>query len=186
MRTLVKLTNAGYYADFVFYPLLLLVLAGVALDHDTPVHWLVWLLLFGAGLGGWTLLEYWLHRILFHRVLPFRTLHELHHATPTEKIGTPTWLTASLIGVCVLLPLWREAGFNMASGLTSGLVAGYLWYVTVHHADHHWRSRPGSYLYRAKRRHAWHHHADYPCCFGVTTRLWDRVFHTKPLGTALR
>lgn len=178
MSTFVRLSKAGYYADFVFYPILLLLLAGTAIGRDTPVHWFIWLSLFGIGVATWTLLEYWLHRIVFHHLVPFRKLHDLHHNLPTAKIGTPTWVTAVLICGGLLLPLWREGGFNLASGLTAGLAAGYLWYVTVHHAVHHWRVRSGSYLHRATQRHARHHHASYPCCFGVTSMLWDRVFHT--------
>lgn len=178
MSTFVRLTKAGYYADFVFYPGLLLVLAGVALDRDTFARFCLWALFCGAGLAAWTLLEYWLHRLLFHRVFPFRKLHEMHHAAPTAKIGTPTWVTGGLVCGCVLLPLGWELGFNLASGFTAGLAAGYLWYVSMHHAAHHWRARPGGYLHAAKLRHAWHHHAHYPCCFGVTTAFWDRVFRT--------
>lgn len=179
MTTLVRLSKAGYYADFVFYPVLLLLLAGAAVDHDSPVHWLIWLLLCATGIATWTLIEYWLHRVVFHHVVPFRGFHDLHHDAPTAKIGTPTWVTASLICGGMLLPLWREGGFNLASGLTSGLVAGYLWYVTAHHAAHHWRAHPDSYLYRVKQHHAIHHHAGYPCYFGVTTLFWDRVFGTS-------
>jgi sterol desaturase/sphingolipid hydroxylase (fatty acid hydroxylase superfamily) len=178
MNTFVRLSKTGYYADFVFYPMLLLLLAGVAAHRDTPVHWLIWLLLCGVGIASWTLIEYWLHRIVFHHAVPFRRLHDLHHNAPTAKIGTPTWVTASLICGGMLLPLWREDGFNIASGLTSGLAAGYLWYVTVHHAVHHWRTQPGSYLHAVKRWHAKHHHATYPCHFGVTTIFWDLVFKT--------
>jgi sterol desaturase/sphingolipid hydroxylase (fatty acid hydroxylase superfamily) len=176
MTTFVRLTKAGYYADFVFYPILLLLLAGIAVDRDTLTRLFVWAAFFGIGLAAWTLLEYWLHRILFHWVFPFRVLHDMHHAAPTAKIGTPTWVTGSVICGCLLLG-W-EAGFNLASGLTAGLAAGYLWYVSMHHAAHHWRSRPGTYLHTAKLRHASHHHARYPCCFGVTTAFWDRVFRT--------
>ncbi|HEX6550186.1 MAG TPA: sterol desaturase family protein [Gammaproteobacteria bacterium] len=178
MSAFVRLSNAGYYADFVFYPILLLLLAGAAMGHDTLARGLIWLAFFSAGIVIWTLLEYWLHRLVFHHLVPVRKLHDLHHTLPTAKIGTPTWVTASLICGGMLVPLWWNDGFNLASGLTAGLAAGYLWYVTVHHATHHWRTRQGSYLHRAKQRHAKHHHAEYPCCFGVTTACWDKVFGT--------
>ena len=178
MNNFVRLSKVGYYADFVFYPILLLLLAGVAIVRDTWTHWLIWVSLCILGIAIWTLLEYGLHRIVFHHFLVIRNLHDLHHSMPTANIGTPTWLTGSLICGCLLLPLWLVAGFNFACGLTSGLAAGYLWYVTVHHATHHWRTRRYSYLYWAKRRHAIHHHAQYPCNFGVTTMYWDRIFHT--------
>jgi hypothetical protein len=176
MNTFVRLSKAGYYADFVFYPILLLLLAGAAMGSASSAQRLIWVCACAAGIAIWTLLEYGLHRIVLHHVWPFRELHALHHAMPTAMIGTPTWLTATLMCGCVFLPLWWSAGLNLASGLTSGLVLGYLWYVLVHHAVHHWRARPGSYLHRAKRRHAEHHHARHPCHFGVTTAYWDRIF----------
>jgi len=178
MNTFVRLTKAGYYADFVFYPIFLLTLAGVAIARDTPAAWLLWVLLCLIGVAIWTLLEYGLHRVALHHIVLIRKLHDLHHAMPTAKIGTPTWVTGALICGFLLLPLWREAGFNLASGLTCGLAAGYLWYVTVHHATHNWRTHPNSYLHRAKRRHATHHHSQQPCNFGVTTVFWDHIFRT--------
>jgi len=176
MNTFVRLSKTGYYADFVFYPLVVLLLGGAAMESATPVQRLIWFCWCLTGIAIWTLLEYGFHRILLHHVRPFRDMHALHHAMPTAMIGTPTWLTAILICGCMLLPLWLTTGFNLASGLTSGLIIGYLWYVLVHHAVHHWRARSGSYLYRAKCRHAEHHHAHYPCNFGVTTAFWDRIF----------
>jgi sterol desaturase/sphingolipid hydroxylase (fatty acid hydroxylase superfamily) len=179
MYTFVRLSKAGYYADFVFYPLVLLLLGGMTLENETVSQMLIWAGLCVLGLALWTLIEYFLHRIILHQVWPFRELHALHHTTPTAMIGTPTWLTAVLICGIVLVPLWWSAGFNLASGLTSGLILGYLWYTLVHHAVHHWRTRPGSYLHQAKRRHAVHHHSRYPCNFGVTTAFWDRIFPSQ-------
>ena len=63
---------------------------------------------------------------------------------------------------------------------TAGMVTGYLWYVFVHYATHHFRPRRGTYLYRARVRHARHHHLSDDGNFGVTTAFWDHVF-----GTAL-
>jgi len=176
MTTFVRLSKTSYYADFVFYPILLLLLGGGTIENVTPAQRLIWAGACVTGIALWTLLEYGLHRIILHHARPFRDLHALHHAKPTAMIGTPTWLSAVLICVCALLPLWWIIGFNLASGLTCGLIFGYLWYVLVHHAVHHWRTRPGSYLYRAKCRHAEHHHAALPCHFGVTTGYWDRIF----------
>jgi len=176
MNSLVHLSKTSYYADFVIYPLVLMLLGGVAMNTATPEQRLIWVCVCLAGIVLWTLLEYGFHRILLHRVWPFKVMHALHHARPTAMIGTPVWLTAALICGCVLLPLWWQIGFNLASGMTSGLIIGYFWYVLVHHAVHHWHVRPGSYLHRVKRRHAVHHFARSPCNFGVTTAFWDRVF----------
>ena len=88
----------------------------------------------------------------------------------------------SWIVVGALFPLWWGTGFDFASGITAGLMLGYIWYVGLHHLLHHWRIRPGSYLYHWKRRHALHHYARRPCNFGVTTQFWDRVFGTAHPG----
>lgn len=176
-----RLSKAGYYADFFIYPLLLLPLGTALLCDSTPQQKIVWALACLLGIVGFTLLEYVMHRMVLHHVRPFRSMHELHHANPTAMIGTPTWLSAALIGGGVLAPLWWQAGWNVSSGVTFGLVLGYLWYVLVHHAIHRWPSSDGSYLHRVKRRHIQHHHARYPCNFGVTSNYWDRFFNSARL-----
>jgi sterol desaturase/sphingolipid hydroxylase (fatty acid hydroxylase superfamily) len=71
-------------------------------------------------------------------------------------------------------------GFSLGIAATTGIATGYLWYVFVHYSTHHWRPRRNSYLYRARLRHACHHHLSRSGNFGVTTSAWDHVF-----GTAL-
>jgi len=171
------LSKAGYYADFVVFPLLLLLL-GAALWGATPHQELVWAGACAAGMAGYSLLEYCLHRFVLHHVPPFRRMHDLHHASPTAMVGTPTYYTSAFAGG-VFLALYWTAGWAVAAGLTFGLVLGYLWYGLVHHAVHHWSARKGSYLYQLKRRHSQHHHVPQPCNFGVTTALWDRLLGTE-------
>jgi len=174
----VHLSKIGYYADFFVYPTLLLLLGAFGLHDAPPVARADWLGAFVAGSAGWSLIEYLAHRFILHRVPLLRRLHEAHHAAPTASIGTPTWLSAAILLGGVFLPLWREFGATLAGGFTAGLMLGYLWYVGVHHAVHRWRARPGSYLYRAKLRHALHHRGTPSCNFGVTAGGWDLVFRT--------
>jgi sterol desaturase/sphingolipid hydroxylase (fatty acid hydroxylase superfamily) len=75
-------------------------------------------------------------------------------------------------------PAWVALGFDLGTAATGGLVTGYLWYVFVHYATHHWQPRRDSYLYRARLRHARHHHLSHSGNFGVTTAFWDHVFGT--------
>jgi sterol desaturase/sphingolipid hydroxylase (fatty acid hydroxylase superfamily) len=82
--------------------------------------------------------------------------------------------------LAVASPSCVALGFDLGTAATAGLVTGYLWYVFVHYATHHWRPRRDSYLYRARMRHACHHHLSHSGNFGVTTAFWDHVF-----GTAL-
>ena len=176
------LSKASYFADFAVYPPVVLTLLILALRHAPSLVWIEWLIACFAGIAVWTLLEYVIHRVVLHRIPFFATMHDVHHQDPEGFVGTPTWLSLAAICVGALFPLWWETGFDFASGITAGLMLGYVWYVGVHHVLHHRYSHPGSYLYPWKRRHALHHYAPHPCNFGVTTQLWDRVFGTAHRG----
>lgn len=171
-----RLSKIGYYADFIVYPALLLALGVFEAHNPSLASRSQWILALAGGTAAWSLVEYLAHRFVLHVIPPFRRLHALHHRSPTALIGTPTWLSVAIIGLGVFAPLWDAMGFNLASGLTAGFTLGYVWYVGVHHAVHRWRATPGSYLHRAKRRHAWHHLRGPSCNFGVTTDWWDRAF----------
>lgn len=170
----------GYYADFLVYPLVLIALVAAANLSASPWNPLLWIVATLAGLFAWTLAEYIIHRFILHNVVYFRDLHDQHHATPTELIGTPIWMSFSILVVAVLLPAWWLLGVPYGSGFTFGMTAGYLTYSFAHHALHHWRMLPGHPLYNWKRQHALHHFRHDEGNFGVTTLFWDHVF-----GTAL-
>jgi sterol desaturase/sphingolipid hydroxylase (fatty acid hydroxylase superfamily) len=174
------LGKVGYYADFVIYPILLLGAALVAMTYALPMQRVEWSLAALLGLVAWTLLEYLMHRFVLHHITYFGRMHEVHHHAPTAKIGTPTWASLMFIAVVILLPACAALGLFLGSGATVGVVIGYYWYICVHHAVHHWRLDHDTYLYRAKRRHAQHHHTHESHYFGVTTPLWDYI-----LGSAL-
>jgi sterol desaturase/sphingolipid hydroxylase (fatty acid hydroxylase superfamily) len=177
-----RLSKGGYFADFVVYPPVAVMLMATAVRPGSPLSWRESILVCVAGVAVWTLLEYIIHRVVLHEVRYFATMHEMHHDDPGDFVGTPTWLSLGMICSGALLPLWWETGFALASAFTAGLMLGYLWYVGVHYMIHHWRIEPGTYLYRRKRHHALHHHAQLECNFGVTTSFWDRVFGTRFAG----
>lgn len=177
-----RLSKSSYFADFVVYPPSAGVLIAAALWPGSRLSWTASVLAVLTGLAVWTLVEYITHRFILHEVRYLAAMHELHHDDPNGFVGTPTWLSLGLICCGALLPLWWETGLHLASGVTAGMMVGYLWYVGVHHAVHHWRIDADSPLYRLKRRHALHHHARQPCNFGVTTGFWDRVFGTAFAG----
>ena len=134
------LSRAGYYADFVVYPLLLLPLGAVPFmvpfSESAPMGALhaamIWGAACAAGLAAYSLLEYTLHRHVLHRVQPFRRMHDMHHRQPAALVGTPTWLSATIILAFIFLPFWWQASLNVACGLTFGLIVSYLWYVLMH------------------------------------------------------
>jgi sterol desaturase/sphingolipid hydroxylase (fatty acid hydroxylase superfamily) len=176
----VKLTKLGYFAEFFLFPPIVLLSAALAFYGPTRPDPAIWAIVLVAGVVVWTFVEYWLHRVVFHHAPLVSRLHDLHHEDPRELIGTPAW--GSLLSGLVLfaLPAWALLGFGLATAAITGLAVGYLWFVFVHYAIHQWQPRHGSYLYRARLRHAQHHYVSHGGNFGVTTGVWDHVF-----GTAL-
>jgi sterol desaturase/sphingolipid hydroxylase (fatty acid hydroxylase superfamily) len=173
-----RLSKAGYFADFVVYPPIVLALLVYAATHSGTLSLIQWSIACLAGMATWTLLEYTIHRGILHRVRYFAEMHGMHHDSPSDLVGSPTWLTLAIICFGVLLPLWWQTNFDFAISITTGLMLGYLWYVTVHFAIHHWNPAPTTYLHRAQRRHLVHHYSRQPCNFGVTTGFWDLFFGT--------
>ena len=172
----------SYRADFLFYLVAAALLAGFVSWSAPPGQVLRLVVLAGAGLVVWSGLEYTLHRFVLHGLEPFSTWHREHHRRPAALMGAPTVLSAALLGGLVLLPAWWLMGHLNAGALFLGVLTGYLGYTITHHAVHHgWARRMPhiKWLGHQMQWHAQHHHAAQPCCFGVTTRVWDRMLRTS-------
>ena len=165
----------AYRADFVLFGAAVLLLVAYLLLKGPRAQWPQTASLAFAGLAGWSLIEYLLHRFVLHGVQPFQRWHAEHHQRPTALICTPTILSAALIVLLVFLPALLATNLWRACALTLGVLTGYLAYAVTHHATHHWRT-DNTWLRRRKRWHGLHHHAQAPLCFGVTSGLWDHVF----------
>lgn len=172
-----RLGVVGYYLEFVLYPVLAALLAAYVASRMPRLDWPAWV--FVALIGGllWTLVEYAMHRFVFHRVPWLRDLHAEHHDDHAAPLGTPPWISLPAMGVAAAGVI-AAAGFVAGSALVMGLMLGYWWYISVHHVVHHWRLPDHGYAFRLKRRHALHHHHDEHSNFGVTCGVWDVVFGT--------
>ncbi len=172
------------FASFWMYPLLSLALLAVAARWGGPTGRP--LLLLAVGLGLWTLLEYALHRFVFHwrpanrRLKRFLAgLHLRHHGDPRNEgaiLVRPGYsLTVSAIMLAVL---WLAlGGFGSAVWVLTGAWIGFLYYETVHYRIHK-SKRSGGLLGLQRRAHFYHHFVDDDRCFGVTSPVWDWVFGT--------
>jgi sterol desaturase/sphingolipid hydroxylase (fatty acid hydroxylase superfamily) len=173
-----RLSKFSYYSELFVYPALIPALAVTGLANTGWVAASGWITLCLGFLVLWTLIEYLLHRFVFHHIPFIREMHQGHHVEERAYIGTPLWVSLSAHCSVALFPIWFVFGFWAASAAVCGLATGYIWYVAVHHILHHWHPRHSGYLYRLKRHHALHHHVDPSCNFGVTTGIWDWVFGT--------
>lgn len=135
---------------------------------------------FLLGIVFWTLLEYVLHRFVFHR---FRgilgSFHHEHHRAPRNLqylfVRLPFSIGSSMLLIAVI---WGLTG-NIVQTLQgmSGIWAGYLYYESVHYRVH-FSPADGGWIGRQRRAHFRHHFHNSRKWFGVTTPLWDYVFRT--------
>ncbi|GBP65625.1 Chorion peroxidase [Eumeta japonica] len=112
----------------------------------------------------WTIIEYSLHRWLFH-LNPGRSLtmiklhfliHGLHHKVPFDglrQVFPP--VPAMAIASVLYLPVSIIFNYPLIK-MTGGLI-GYLIYDMIHYYVHHGSPADGTYLYTMKRYHSNHH-----------------------------
>ena len=171
----------------VWVPVALALAAMGALDPALTSRRLA--LALAGGLFAWTLLEYLLHRYVFHFTpSPGSELagdvhflvHGVHHDFPhdADRLVMPPVLSI-LLAVLIGTPLCLAVGPHLFHPIFAGLVLGYLWYDMTHYAAHH--LKPHTELGAFLRRHHYLHHFKSPGArFGVTTPFWDYVFGTMP------
>src|SRR5882757_6302842 len=141
--------------------------------------------LFVFGILIWTLLEYVIHRYVFHyepksrwgKFLHFM-LHGVHHDYPNDASRLVMPPAVSIPLAVIFYGLFVFLFGRFAPAVFAGLLAGYLFYDTLHYATHHFAMKRGVWLW-LKKYHMRHHYQDDHVGFGVTSPLWDHVFGTK-------
>jgi dihydroceramide fatty acyl 2-hydroxylase len=140
-----------------------------------------------AGIGVWTLTEYWLHRLVFHwepdntagRRMHF-IIHGVHHDHPNDRLRL-VMPPAVSIPLAILFFLGFKALFGTPAAypLFAGLIVGYLAYDYMHYHVHHHvpRTKLGK---RIRTHHMRHHFQDHRYGFGVSSPIWDAVMGTLP------
>lgn len=135
----------------------------------------------------WTLLEYGMHRFLFHidELLPdkpvFLTLHFLlhgiHHYMPMDRLRL---VMPPILFAILQAPFTRLAyilfPIPVANGIISGSFTFYVIYDCMHYALHH--TMLPTYMREMKKYHLAHHYKNFELGFGVTSKIWDYVFNT--------
>lgn len=140
----------------------------------------------------WTFLEYVVHRFVFHFRPRNRTqwqliflFHGVHHYQPHIKTRLVMPPAVSIPGALVFYGLFHlvlavvlNVPFLVAP-MFAGTVLGYVGYDMIHYATHHLPMK-GRVMKFLKRHHMEHHYKTPDARFGVSTSLWDQVFHTEP------
>jgi dihydroceramide fatty acyl 2-hydroxylase len=136
----------------------------------------------------WTLMEYWIHRIVFHfepesgpGARFHWIIHGVHHDHPNDPLrlvmppSVSVPLAAGFYGLFVLV-----LGTNPGNVFAAGFLLGYLVYDMTHYYLHHFtpKTRFGKMM---RQLHMRHHFQDDTRGFGISAPFWDYIF-----GTPLR
>jgi len=140
--------------------------------------------LFALGLFVWTIVEYVMHRFVFHYAPPDKPwamrvhfiFHGVHHDYPSDakrlvlppSVSIPLALIFYFLFKAILPP-------NYIWGFFPGFILGYLIYDISHYAIHHFNFK-GSIWKKIKQHHMLHHYQDPDKGYGVSSPLWDKVF----------
>lgn len=140
--------------------------------------------MFITGLIVWTLVEYVMHRFLFHYMPADKPwaqrlhfiFHGVHHDYPSDakrlvlppSVSIPLAL-AFYFMFNAILPV------NYIYGFFPAFLIGYLFYDESHYAIHHFNFK-GKIWKKIKQHHMLHHYADPAKGYGVSSPLWDKIF----------
>lgn len=140
-----------------------------------------------SGIFTWTLIEYSLHRFLFHiKTESYWTntahylLHGCHHKHPMDGLRLVFPPAAAAI---LCFPFWGLVklivGATKAPAYFGGGLLGYVMYDCIHYYLHH--GNPSiNQAKHLKRYHMNHHFRIQTMGFGITSSLWDVIFGTTP------
>jgi 4-hydroxysphinganine ceramide fatty acyl 2-hydroxylase len=143
----------------------------------------------GIYMLGWlmfTLVEYVMHRYLFHMEpdTPTKdrlqyTMHGVHHDYPRDKdrLAMPPYV--SLLYTTIFFVVFRLAMGDAAYFFLPGFLTGYAMYLGVHYIVHAYPP-PKNFLKVLWVNHGIHHYKDPDKAFGVSSPLWDYIFRTMP------
>ncbi|XP_040971677.1 dihydroceramide fatty acyl 2-hydroxylase FAH1 isoform X2 [Gossypium hirsutum] len=133
-----------------------------------------------GGIFIWTLLEYCLHRFLFH--IKTRSYWLRNFAQGKHLSLSTSWLPSQApFGWAT--PCFSPSRYSYsvcaAPALFGGGLLGYVTYDCTHYYLHHGKPSKG-YGQILKRYHLNHHFKVQNKGFGITSSIWDHVFGTFP------
>mmetsp|Transcript_818 Transcript_818/g.1325 ORF Transcript_818/g.1325 Transcript_818/m.1325 type:complete len:322 (-) Transcript_818:578-1543(-) len=133
----------------------------------------------------WFLLEYAIHRWVFHMYaggpranLVHFLLHGIHHLTPMDKDRLVFPPAPGIIIAAIVYTIVRPvAPLYLTMCIACGLIFGYMSYDLTHYYIHH-QVPLTSHLRTMKTYHMNHHYKNPDAGYGITSKVFDSVFAT--------
>ncbi len=142
---------------------------------------------FPIGLILFSLVEYAIHRWIFHYFEIsnpglYDRLHGAHHRKPYDMKRQSVPLIYSFIVAVPVIALSLFGAFE--AGIATGFIAGYIGFEVLHAIAHaRWAKRSRvPFVRMLVQHHATHHYKDSKTAYGLSIPLWDLVFRSA--GTA--
>jgi 4-hydroxysphinganine ceramide fatty acyl 2-hydroxylase len=180
-----RLSRTHFLLPVVFYYFLAMVSAYYALKF-LDQKWTDLMVLLPAGWIVFTLVEYLLHRFVFHfnpsnpsqEKLQY-TIHGVHHEFPRDKDRLVMPPLVSMVLAVLFFYIFRLLFGNSGWLIFTGFVGGYSSYLVLHYAIHRYKP-PFEFMKFLWRHHSLHHYHSTESAFGVSFPLWDWLFGTMP------
>ena len=166
---------------FIFVPVIIYFIYGAFQNNIGIVTFIE---MFITGLIVWTLVEYVMHRFLFHYMPPDKPwaqrlhfiFHGVHHDYPSDakRLVLPPSVSIPL-ALAFYFMFNAILPTNYIYGFFPAFLIGYLFYDESHYAIHHFNFK-GKIWKKIKQHHMLHHYSDPAKGYGVSSPLWDKVF----------
>ncbi len=136
-----------------------------------------------VGLVVFTLIEYAIHRWVFHHFeisnpALYNRLHGAHHRKPSDPKSRSVPLFYSLV---VAIPVISLSVFgSTGAAIATGITLGYILFEVSHAVAHSgWAKRSKvPFVRMLVQRHAVHHYRNAKTSYGFLIPVWDVVFHS--------
>ncbi|HZW39837.1 MAG TPA: sterol desaturase family protein [Ignavibacteriaceae bacterium] len=167
----------------IIYGPIILYFVYLSVVYDLKLYSIILMLL--VGIVVWSIIEYSLHRFIFHynaksefgKKLHFM-FHGVHHDYPSDsrRLVMPPSVSIPL-AVIFYFAFMNMIGYRFGAPFFAGFLTGYLFYDLTHYAIHHFNMHNRFWLY-IKNHHMKHHYMDSSKGFGVSSPTWDKVIGT--------
>lgn len=150
------------------------------------IHWATAVVFFLGGVVLFTLVEYVMHRYLYH--IPAESekrkrfqyvIHGVHHDHPRDKSRLAMPPLLSIVLAVLFISLFRLIMGPNGYSFGGGFLFGYSSYLLAHYAIHIFK-QPKNVLGIIWKHHNLHHYVGDDGAFGVSSPFWDYIFGTMP------
>lgn len=184
-RILEGLTRTNFMLPVVFYYVLAATFICLSVFNHVGIASYWWL--FPAGMIVFSLVEYLIHRFVFHfkavtakEIQLQYNIHGVHHEFPRDKDRLVMPPVISILLAAIFYELFQATMGRTGWIFFAGFVAGYSTYLLIHYAVHALHP-PNNFLKYLWKHHSLHHYSSVNAAYSVSFPLWDILFGSMPV-----